>query len=209
MDSTWLIDGPAKPGLTVVLAHGAGAPMDTPFMDLTAKTLAEADLRVVRFEFPYMRRRRTEGKKPGPDRPPVLTKAWHDCVTSLDVPTHQVIIGGKSMGGRIATLCADTLGVAGVACLGYPFHPVGRPETLRVEHLLTLRTPCFIAQGDRDSMGTRTEVESYRLPASFDVHWLPDGDHSFKPRKASGHSFEQNVSRAATALASFARRIGG
>lgn len=181
--------------------------MDTPFMTLIAEALSNASLRVVRFEFPYMRRRRFEDKKPGPDRPPVLIQAWHECVTNLDVPASRVIIGGKSMGGRIATLCADALGVAGVACLGYPFHPAGKPEKLRVEHLLTLQTPCFIAQGERDSMGNRTEVESYGLPADFNMHWLADGDHSFRPRKSSGLTFEHNIASAAAALVDFARRF--
>ncbi|MDP2327537.1 MAG: alpha/beta fold hydrolase, partial [Dehalococcoidia bacterium] len=134
-----LIEGPARARRTLVLAHGAGAAMDTPFMDTIAAGVAAAGIRVVRFEFPYMAARR-QGRRPPPDRPTVFQRTWHEVVAALGKP-ERLVIGGKSMGGRIASMVADDLGVAGLVCLGYPFHPLGRPDSLRVAHLEALRTP--------------------------------------------------------------------
>ena len=96
-----------------------------------------------------------------------------------------LLIGGKSLGGRIASLVADETEVAGLVCLGYPFHPTGKPEQLRIEHLKSIHTTTLIVQGERDPFGNRQEVAGYKLSKHIRVHWLPDGDHSFKPRKAS------------------------
>lgn len=186
---------------TVALAHGAGAPMDSPFMERMAAMLAERDMRVARFEFPYMALRRTAGKKRPPDRQPVLLDTWRAVIAHLG--PERLIVGGKSMGGRMASLIADETKVAGLVCLGYPFHPPGKPEKLRTEHLETLETPALICQGERDTFGTRPEVEAYRLSKAIQFEWLPDGDHSLKPRKASGHTEAQNLARAADAIASW------
>lgn len=207
MPSDWLVDGSAKARLTVVLAHGAGAPMDSPFMDYFAHGLARAGHRVVRFEFPYMRRRRTEGKKPGPDRPPVLVQTWKDVVAALDVPPASVVVGGKSMGGRIASLCAEEMGVAGLLCLGYPFHPTGKPDRLRVEHFADLQVPTLICQGARDTMGSRESTASVALPVNASMLWLEDGDHSFKPRKSSGLTEEGNLAAALAGATDFLDRL--
>ena len=120
-----------------------------------------------------------------------------------------LIVGGKSMGGRIASMVADECGVAGLVCMGYPFHPPRAPEKLRVAHLQTLRTPSLILQGTRDPFGTPDEVEGYDLSDAIDVHWLEDGDHSFKPRVRSGFTLEQHMNAAADQLAAFAARIAG
>lgn len=200
-----LIAGPARARRTLVLAHGAGAAMDTPFMDAIATGVAAAGIRVVRFEFPYMAARR-EGRRPPPDREPVLRRSWEDVVGALGRP-ERLVIGGKSMGGRIASMVADGLGVAGLVCLGYPFHPTGRPGVLRVAHLEALRTPALIVQGERDPMGTRAEVEGYRLSTAIRLHWLADGDHSFKPRKASGETLEGHLADASAAVAAFVRSL--
>lgn len=197
-----IIDGPARARTTVVLAHGAGAGMQHTFMEVIASGIAANGLRVVRFEFPYMAARR-EGRRPGPDRPAVLMQAWRAVVEEVGRPGHTVI-GGKSMGGRIASMVADELGVAGLVCLGYPFHPPGRPATLRTGHLETLRTPTLILQGERDTMGSRSEVEGYRLSPAIAVTWLPDGDHSFKPRRSSGITEAQNLAAAVDAIGAFA-----
>ena len=133
-----LVDGPADAALTIALAHGAGAGMDSPFMEFFAKGLGQRGLRVVRFEFPYMSSFRNTGKRKPPDREPVLRAAWFKVVEKLGAKG--LVIGGKSMGGRIASLIADDARVAGLVCLGYPFHPVGKPERLRVKHLQTLKT---------------------------------------------------------------------
>ena len=159
---TFLIDGGNNAARTVVLAHGAGAPMDTPFMDAFAQGLAGAGLRVVRFEFSYMRARRIEGKRKGPDRAPKLLDAWRSVIAELGDPG-TLVIGGKSMGGRIASMVADEAGVKGVACLGYPFHPAGKPERTRTAHLEAMRTPTLIVQGTRDSLGKPEEVAGYFL----------------------------------------------
>lgn len=185
-----LLNGPTSADTVIILAHGAGAAMDTPFMDHFAKGLAKHKYRVARFEFPYMARRRTEDKRPGPDRPPVLRETW---LTAIELfAGKRIVIGGKSMGGRIASLVADEAEVDGLVCLGYPFHPVGKPEKLRTEHLADIATPTLIVQGTRDTFGKPEEVETYDLGEQVEVHWLEDGDHSFKPRKSSGRTQEQN-----------------
>jgi uncharacterized protein len=199
--SELLIDGERNRDRTVILAHGAGAPMDTDFMNFFAKGLAEHGLRVVRFEFLYMAERRKSGKSRPPDREPVLRETWIRVIESVNAKS--VFIGGKSMGGRIASLVADEAEVAGLVCLGYPFHPTDKPEQLRVEHLKSIKTPTLIVQGDRDPFGTREEVAGYKLSKQVRVHWLTDGDHSFKPRKSSGRTEVQNWAEGVEAVANF------
>jgi len=162
--------------------------MDSPFMEFFAKGLGKHGHRVVRFEFPYMASQRSTGKRNPPDREPVLRQTWLRVVEMLraaspDGPNVGLVIGGKSMGGRIASLVADEAQVVGLVCLGYPFHPVGKPNRLRVEHLRTIKTPMLILQGERDPFGSREEVAEYKLSPAIRVAWVEDGDHSFKPRK--------------------------
>jgi len=197
-----LIDGKKSAARTVVLAHGAGAPMDAPWMTEIAHGLAAHDLRVVRFEFPYMAQRRETGKRRGPDRPPVLLETWRTVIEQIGNPDH-LIIGGKSMGGRIASMVADAEGVAGLLCFSYPFHPAGRPEKTRTEHLGALRTPTLILQGTRDPLGNTEDVAGYDLSATINLHWLEDGDHDLKPRKASGRTHAENLAEAVGAAAAF------
>jgi predicted alpha/beta-hydrolase family hydrolase len=202
MNDAWLVDGqPDAPA--IALAHGAGVPMDSPFMQAVAAGLATRGLRVIRFEFPYMRQRRAGGPSRPPDKEPVLRQAWNEVIAALGA--RRLIIGGKSMGGRIASLVADEAGVAGLVCLGYPFHPAGKPEQLRVEHLRTLQTPTLILQGQRDAFGSRAEVEGYELSDRIRLHWLADGDHSFTPRKSSGRTEQENWDEAVRVAAEFAR----
>lgn len=196
-----IFDGPADARQSLVLAHGAGAGMQTPFMDAVAQGVAEKGVRVVRFEFTYMESQRETGKKKPPDREPALRQRWLDVIAR--VQASELFIGGKSMGGRIASLIADDVGAKGLVCLGYPFHPVGKPDKLRIEHLLTLKTPALILQGVRDSFGDEEEVAGYGLPASITVHWLADGDHSFKPRVRSGRTWEDNLAEAVAAIGDF------
>jgi predicted alpha/beta-hydrolase family hydrolase len=187
-------DGPADAPLTVALAHGAGAPMDSPFMETVAAGLASAGWRVARFEFPYMAARRADGRRRPPDREPVLRATWLAVIARLGAA--RTVIGGKSMGGRIASLVADDAGVRGLVCLGYPFHPPGKPDRLRTGHLADLRTPTLIVQGERDALGSRDEVAGYALSPAITLAFLPDGDHGFKPRKASGHTEASNRAEA-------------
>ena len=196
----FLTDGPAKSAHTLILAHGAGGAMDTPWMTKVARGLAERDIRVLRFEFPYMAARR-EGKKSGaPDREPVLLDAWRRVVAETG---KDVFIGGKSMGGRMASMVADELEVRGLVCLGYPFHPPGAPLKLRTKHLESLKTRTLIVQGERDPFGTRDDVKNYTLSRGILVEWITDGDHSFKPRKSSGVSEKENIEHAIDVVAGF------
>jgi uncharacterized protein len=196
--------GPKSAATTIALAHGAGVGMDSPFMQAFAEGLAAAGMRVARFEFPYMAEWRT-GKQRPPDREPVLRQTWQQVIEQLG--PQRPFIGGKSLGGRIASLVADEAGVPGLVCLGYPFHPAGQPEKLRVEHLRTLRTPTLILQGERDALGSKAEVAAYELSPSVELGWLPDGDHSFTPRKASGRTERQNWQDAIQAVAGFVEQV--
>lgn len=206
MDKTGMIfDGPAD-GPIVVLAHGAGAPMDSPFMNVIAAGLGAAGLRAVRFEFPYMRRRRETGERRAPDREPALRTAWKEAIEALG-GGERLVIGGKSMGGRMASLVADEMGVRGLVCLGYPFHPPDRPDRLRTAHLADLRTPTLIVQGTRDPFGTPEDVAGYTLSPAIRLLWLEDGDHSFKPRASSGHKEKEHLASAVAAVVGFVRGL--
>jgi predicted alpha/beta-hydrolase family hydrolase len=209
-DPELLVDGPTDASRTIALAHGAGAAMDSPFMDFFAHGLGKQGYRVVRFEFPYMASKRTTGKSRPPDREPVLRETW---LKVVDVLAHgspdRLVIGGKSMGGRIASLVADEAGVAGLICLGYPFHPVGKPDRLRVQHLQAIKTPTLIVQGERDPFGSREEVGKYRLSRAVRVRWMKDGDHSFTPRKSSGQTEEQNWQAALAEIEKFFSSLPG
>lgn len=175
--------------------------MDSPFMRDIAALIAAEGVRVARFEFPYMAARRAGVRRP-PDREPTLRRVWLEVIDELGSGAN-VVIGGKSMGGRYASMVADEAGVRGLVCLGYPFHPAGQAGQLRTAHLETLRTKALFIQGERDPMGSRAEVEGYTLSPSIRMEWLADGDHSFKPRKASGHTQEDHIRSAATAVAAF------
>ena len=202
-----LFDGPKGAATTVVLAHGAGAPMTTPWMNTVARGIASDDVRVARFEFPYMHARRETGRRGGaPDREPVLLEAWKEIVRELGGGA-RLVLGGKSMGGRIASMVADEVGARGLVCLGYPFHPPGRPDRLRTKHLETLETPALVVQGTRDMFGTVDDVAGYTLSSSILVHWIEDGDHSFKPRASSGRTEAQNMAEAIAAAREFVAEL--
>ena len=157
----YLIDGAGDGRPTLVLAHGAGAPMDHPWMDRVCTLIAEQGVRTVRFEFPYMAVRRISGKRPGPNPARVLEAIWREVIGELGA--EGLVIGGKSMGGRSASMVAEEAGVAGVVCFGYPFHPPGRPEKMRTAHLEAIQTPVLIVQGERDTFGRPEEVAGYEL----------------------------------------------
>lgn len=180
--------------------------MDSAPMTAMARGLAAEGLRVARFEFPYMHRRRETGERRPPDREPALRAAWHAVIEELG-GGEGLVIGGKSMGGRMASLIADEAGVRGLVCLGYPFHPPGQPDRLRTAHLRDLRTPTLIVQGTRDPFGTPEDVAGYELSPAIQVVWLEDGDHSFKPRASSGRTEKQNVAEAVAAVVGFLGRL--
>jgi uncharacterized protein len=202
MVDEFLIDGPDPAAETLLLAHGAGAPMDSPYMNRIAAALAAGGTRVVRFEFPYMAARRETGRRGAPDREPVLRARWTEVVERFGGGA-RVVIGGKSLGGRIASMVADEVGARGLVCLGYPFHPPGDPSRLRTRHLEALRTPALIVQGTRDAFGRPEEVAGYRLSPAIRFAWIPEGDHSLKPPARSGRTEEQNMDAAVAAVREF------
>lgn len=194
-------DGPKKAKWRIALAHGAGSGMRNSFMDTFAEGLGAAGFRVYRFEFPYMAQRGSTGRKRAPDREPVLRATWAQVIEELG--PERLVIGGKSMGGRIASLIAQEAGVPGLVCLGYPFHAAGKPDRLRIEHLESLTVPTLIVQGDRDAFGSKEEVQEYPLSDAIRMFWLRDGDHSFQPRKTADATVEGNWQRGITAITRF------
>lgn len=214
----FLIDDPEKNGggpavATVLLAHGAGAAMDSPGMQAIAEALMEQGLRVARFEFAYMAARRQGMRKP-PPKANILNPEYLDAVARLRAEIQgSLLVGGKSMGGRVASMVADDLYAKGVidglVCLGYPFHPPEKPHEMRTAHLAGLKTPALICQGTRDPFGTREEVSGYPLSDAIELLWLEDADHDLKPRRRiSGFSAADHLCTMAKAVADFARRVG-
>src|SRR5271170_3580724 len=128
-----LVDGPKTAAKTFLFAHGAGATMDSPFMQRVAEGVAASGVRVIRFEFPYMQRRREIGKRGAPDSPQILMQSFRDAIEKAG-SVSRLVIGGKSMGGRIASMVADDAKVIRLVCLGYPFHPPGKLEKTRTGH---------------------------------------------------------------------------
>ncbi len=182
--SDFLNDGPADARWRLLLAHGAGAPMTSPFLDRFAGLLAASGLLVTRFEFPYMAARRSGGKRTPPPRAELLTGDYEAAVSEASATLaegQRLAIGGKSLGGRVASLIADRLfrkgRIAGLVCLGYPFHPPGKPDQLRTAHLAALACPTLIVQGERDPFGTREEVAGYSLSPSIRVIWIAGAGH--------------------------------
>ena len=166
---------------------------------------------VTRFEFAYMAARRTGGpRRPAPKAELLIAEFDEIVRASLksQPPAQTLIIGGKSLGGRVASLIADDAfragHVAGLICLGYPFHPPGQPEKRRTAHLEHLACPALIVQGVRDPFGNRTEIEALTLSPALQLHWIADGDHDFGPRGNSGLTRKGNLSAAADAVAAFA-----
>ena len=207
--------GPADAFARICLAHGAGAAMTSPFLEKMTLLLTERGLQVSRFEFDYMAARRSAGKRRPPPRAELLMPEYRRAVEQLraqGADRQRLFIGGKSMGGRVASLVADELFAAGridgLICLGYPFHPPGKPENLRTAHLEALRCPALVIQGERDPFGARAEVEGYRLSDKIEFRWAGDGDHDLGPRGGSGFTRAANLALAADAIAAFAGSVG-
>jgi len=201
----WLKNTPGQPVARLLLAHGAGAPMDSDFMQAMAEGLCARGIEVWRFEFPYMAERRQTGKKRPPNPAPRLLASFRAAIAIARnaEPALPLFIGGKSMGGRMATMLSNEPGLSGLVCLGYPFHPPGKPEKTRIEHLFELTRPCLIVQGSRDPMGSANEVEAYALPAQIHWDWLEDGNHDFKPRVKSGYRQDDHWRSAQLAATDF------
>lgn len=193
----------------LLLAHGAGAGSQSDFMQRTAALMAERGVTTWLFDFPYMQRMIAEGKRRPPERMPKLQAAFNSVIDEVQLspdydPTMGLYIGGKSMGGRVATHLltsealqarkndASTCSIKGGVILGYPFTPPGK-QNLRTDHFEDIERPIIIAQGQRDVFGGEALVSELNLPESITTIVLPDGDHSFKPRKASGETLEGNM----------------
>jgi hypothetical protein len=210
MAADFLITRPPDPTLRFLCAHGAGAGMETPFLATVAGLLAERGIATCRFEFSYMAARRQGGSRKPPPKAERLIDEYRAAVKAL-APGAPLLIGGKSMGGRVASLVADELfaakRIAGLACLGFPFHPPNKPGQLRTAHLEALTCPALIVQGERDPFGGRAEVEAYKLSPAIRFHWAGDGDHDLGPRGGSGFTRKGNLAAAADAIAAFARGL--
>jgi len=211
MTTSFLKIGPERARATLLLAHSAGAGLDSISMTGIAEALAEHQLEVVRFEFQYMAASRSGGSRKPPPRAEKLIPEYQAAVDELqsDGP---LIIGGKSMGGRVASMIADDLfeadRITGLLCVGYPFHPPKKPGNLRTQHLENLRTPTLICQGTRDPFGSIDEVSGYALSSSIQLHWLEDGDHDLKPRKRiSCFTQELHMKAMGTAVAKWVDQI--
>lgn len=208
---TITFDGPENASTTIILAHGAGAPMDSASLTATAEAFGRVGLRVARFEFGYMASRRTaSGRKP----PPRAEKLKPEYIAAIDAvgAKGSLIIGGKSMGGRVASMVADELfasgRIRGLLCLGYPFHPPDKPDQVRTKHLADLKTPTLIVQGTRDAFGTRADVSAYQLSSAIEFLWLEDGDHDLKPRKRiSGRTAADHLKTMAETVSAWADRV--
>ena len=201
----FLYSGPPDSRAKVVLAHGSGQPMDSPFMTALAEGLGTAGVRVARFEFPYMRQIRAGAKQRPPDKAPLLQQTWLEVLEHLGSGW---VIGGKSLGGRMASMVADQAETAGLLCLGYPFHPPGRPDTLRIEHLRGLKTPALIIQGTRDPFGRYDEVGTYPLASQIRLEWIDGGGHSYEPSASSGRTHQQNLAAALEVAEGFVKSTG-
>ena len=190
----------------LVLAHGAGAGLRHEFMQRMQDLLCEQGINTWTFNFGYMQKAYAHDTKIPPTRLPQLIDEYSHVIAEIRhrEPDAQLWVGGKSMGGRVAChLAAQTKWVKGVAVLGYPFHPVGKPDKTRLEILDAITQPILIVQGERDTFGNVTEIGSYCLPVHIQLKYLTDGDHSFKPRKTSGCSQLEHMRAAAIAIAQF------
>lgn len=198
------------PAARFLCAHGAGAGMQTAFLEAIAALLAERQIRTIRFEFAYMAARRGGSSRKPPPKAERLVGEYRAAVASVSNGA-PLLIGGKSMGGRVASLVADELfaegTIAGLVCLGYPFHPPKKADQLRTAHLDDLTCPTLIVQGERDPFGTRAEIEAMRLSPAIRFHWVGDGDHDLGPRGGSGFTRKGNLASAADAIAAFARSL--
>ena len=182
-----MVDGPEAAGVVVVLGHGAGSGMESDFMSTIARGLANA-MTVMRFNFPYI-----EAGRRAPDRPPVLEETFRQVAATARSAGTKLVLGGKSLGGRIASqVVAGGEPADGLLVLGYPLHPPGKPDRLRVEHLPEIGVPTLFVEGTRDPFCPRATFERVLtgMPIDASVAWIDDGDHSFKVRASSGRTTE-------------------
>jgi uncharacterized protein len=204
-----------RAGVALLLAHGAGGNQMSLFMVDYAKRLAERGVDVATFNFVY-----SELRKKLPDRTDKLEACWRAVIAaarsgalSADIARGKIAIGGKSMGGRIASHIAasDPAGIIGVVALGYPLHPPGKPEQLRTKHLPAIAVPMLIVQGERDAFGTPDELRPVlrTMQAKTELYVVEGGDHSFKVPKSAGVPQAQVHARVLDEIARWLRATAG
>ena len=211
MDYPRLI-GPDSSRWTLLLSHGAGASTASYFFSefsdrLIKKGKETEGIRIALFDFPYMNKALLTGKRHFPDPMDFLMKSYHEAIDYLNIDPDRLIIGGKSMGARVASMIAEESNITALVCLGYPFHPRGQSHKLRTEHLELLSLPTLICQGTRDPFGSFVDTKHYNLSSVIQFEWLPDGDHDFVPRKRSGHTLDENLNSMVSAVANFAHSL--
>ena len=206
----FLNTGPADAPCRLLLAHGAGAPMTSPFMETISALLAERGVAVTRFEFSYMAARRDGGKRRPPPKAETLIGEFEAAIAearALPGSQQRLFIGGKSMGGRVAAMLAGVEDcpqrVRGCVCIGYPLHPPSQPDKLRLAPLLEARRPVLVCQGERDVFGTRAEIETMDWPEHMSWQFLADGSHDLGPTGRSEATLKGNIDRAAKAVRAF------
>jgi predicted alpha/beta-hydrolase family hydrolase len=182
----------------VLLAHGAGSDRNARPLVAVAEALETAGIPSLRFDFPY----RAAGRK-APDRPPVLLASVREAAAELaertGLPSDRLVLGGRSMGGRYCSLAVgdaeDPLPALGLLLLGYPLHPAGRPDSLRVEHFPRLKVPVLFLSGDRDALAGKAALEQWAatIPGPVAFHWLAGADHGFRVPKSLGGRGEAAV----------------
>jgi predicted alpha/beta-hydrolase family hydrolase len=204
-----LLQSPPRPRACYVLAHGAGAGMTHPFMAAVAAELGQRGIATLRYQFPYME----QGKK-RPDPPALAQATVRAAVTEAAraLPGLALIAGGKSFGGRMtsqAQAAAPLAGVRGLAFLGFPLHPAGRPSRERAKHLLDIDIPMLFLQGTRDALATLGELEPTvdALGARATLRLFDDADHSFHVPRRSGRTDAQVLDEALDAFAAWVDHV--
>ena len=196
-----------------VFAHGSNSQLNSSFMQTVSQSIARNSatesgkhsfsIAVLRFEFSYLTWMRETGRTRPPEKVETLITFYTQFVEALLAKVQKpLLLGGKSLGGRIATyLLADHFrnhpAIVGGLVFGYPFHPIDKPEKLRVQHLQQINKPLHVFQGTRDKLGSRADVESYGLPETLGLHWIETGDHDLKPLKKMGVTHLQALNNVA------------
>ena len=199
-----------KPAAALILAHGAGAGQKSAWMVNAAKAIADRGITCATFDFPYI-----TAKRKVPDRAPVLEACWLDALAEArrELTTLRLFIGGKSMGGRIAShvAAAGAADLSGLVFFGYPLHPPGRPDQRRDTHLPQIRKPMLFIQGSRDAFGNEEEMtELVGTLNGAQLHVVKGGDHSFRVpggAKTQDPAFEEVVRTAAEWMRGVAGRL--
>lgn len=188
--------------VVLILAHGAGAPADSTFMEELSAALEREGIGTIRFEFPYMQKRRQDGKKRPPDREPVLLEYFSGVIDRVRAELGSgslILVGGKSMGGRMASILASRRDdIDGVICFGYPFHPPGKLDRWRTAHFRDLNCPILVLQGTRDPFGKPDELADHQQELeAIDLRWLEGGNHDFQTLKSQPQTQRELIAQAA------------